>query len=1025
MRNLTRSALVLALVIALNSTVRAGGRVEYSYDKYGNRSAVTTTNSSGQILEQTNYSYDNYRRPVEKVEAAQTGSNSRRWTWTYERYFEDDPNRPYDPYAHTSSQWRLQYEPAYDGAGHRNVTARWFDSNDRIVDEYTGVIDTPGTGLSNGPDIEVHHFTYDPNGQKETYTDPMQRVTTYLYDNRNRLHQTIEPKRADQATNPTTTVEYDFAGNKTDVTLPDTRTQHWRSYDAFGQPRQFTDERNNSTDLNYWPFGPMKKLAQVITHRTKDDGTTEDQPTSFYYDGLGRAYATVFPDQSTEWTFYELGQVERSVTRKGETKHTTYDARGREVSNYWDNQAAPGVSRSWDDANRTVSLCNIYSTIEYQYDGAGLVSSERNTVAGSGGPAVTTFSRYPNGAVSRIVYPNTLSVRRDYNSRGQMSATGWSGSNNNWLAIFATYNYLQDGKLNSQDYINGVHTAFGYDTRGVLSQETVSHGGQIYSQRTLYRDDRDRITAFQKSSNTAANPMENGHGDRFRYDDEGQLMEAWYNAADPASSGAGNNRYDGFNYDQLGNRTGANFIANHGPMTFTRKDNGLNQYRMWSPFSVTNYDDDIGGTWGTPGHANGVLMQDGNITGGYNALNQPMLITSNAVAPNWVFFGYDPLGRCVKRWVAPSPSDGSLVPPADSNPATYFYYDGMSLIQEGPRASTISQVYMLGNRVDDIVADFAVTNNQWMYHHADPRGHCMFLTDRDGTMAEQYEYDAFGYPHCYSVSNGWSSDLPYSSFSNRFLFTGREWLAELKLYDYRARMYQPELGRFMQPDPKEFAAGDYNLYRYCHNDPVNHSDPMGLAERILEDFQWKMNCFFDGGNSFEGSYAEYMNRSPANSTSMPSGNYKDPNIQNHIKKDQATPGLTELTNGNVDSGVASPTLNWWVNDERYANTKVVLGELEHVSRSLWALEKGDLGAAIRKFNANPNGDKAKDKLENALEKEMILQKQTFHGRNAQGNLRHDYSKNPELRKTMTPADIKRAIESVRPDEDPRSQYLGY
>jgi RHS repeat-associated protein len=61
------------------------------------------------------------------------------------------------------------------------------------------------------------------------------------------------------------------------------------------------------------------------------------------------------------------------------------------------------------------------------------------------------------------------------------------------------------------------------------------------------------------------------------------------------------------------------------------------------------------------------------------------------------------------------------------------------------------------------------------------------------------------------------------------LFTGREYLSELKLYDYRARMYQPELGRFMQPDPKEFAAGDYNLYRYCHNDPVNRSDPTGLT----------------------------------------------------------------------------------------------------------------------------------------------------------------------------------------------------
>jgi hypothetical protein len=35
----------------------------------------------------------------------------------------------------------------------------------------------------------------------------------------------------------------------------------------------------------------------------------------------------------------------------------------------------------------------------------------------------------------------------------------------------------------------------------------------------------------------------------------------------------------------------------------------------------------------------------------------------------------------------------------------------------------------------------------------------------------------------------------------------------------------------MQPDPKEFAAGDYNLYRYCHNDPVNRNDPFGDIDK--------------------------------------------------------------------------------------------------------------------------------------------------------------------------------------------------
>jgi len=55
-----------------------------------------------------------------------------------------------------------------------------------------------------------------------------------------------------------------------------------------------------------------------------------------------------------------------------------------------------------------------------------------------------------------------------------------------------------------------------------------------------------------------------------------------------------------------------------------------------------------------------------------------------------------------------------------------------------------------------------------------------------------------------------------------------QWLSDLRLYDYRNRMYQPELGRFLQPDVKGFEAGDYNLYRYCGNDPINKTDPLGL-----------------------------------------------------------------------------------------------------------------------------------------------------------------------------------------------------
>jgi RHS repeat-associated protein len=60
------------------------------------------------------------------------------------------------------------------------------------------------------------------------------------------------------------------------------------------------------------------------------------------------------------------------------------------------------------------------------------------------------------------------------------------------------------------------------------------------------------------------------------------------------------------------------------------------------------------------------------------------------------------------------------------------------------------------------------------------------------------------------------------------LFTGREWLSQVGLYDYRNRVYSASIGRFLQTDPIRFSAGDVNLYRYVGNNPVNLADPLGL-----------------------------------------------------------------------------------------------------------------------------------------------------------------------------------------------------
>ena len=68
----------------------------------------------------------------------------------------------------------------------------------------------------------------------------------------------------------------------------------------------------------------------------------------------------------------------------------------------------------------------------------------------------------------------------------------------------------------------------------------------------------------------------------------------------------------------------------------------------------------------------------------------------------------------------------------------------------------------------------------------------------------------------------------WGSLVSPFQYTGHQSDVETGLSYYRARYYDPSLGRLVSEDPLRFFSGDENFYEYAEQDPVNFIDPFGL-----------------------------------------------------------------------------------------------------------------------------------------------------------------------------------------------------
>ncbi|XP_013381439.1 uncharacterized protein LOC106152422 [Lingula anatina] len=766
---------------------------EYTYDKYGNQIAQSETAAESPQQKRTTrkmyqstgifpvatinamghnetYVYDAFGN-LERL----VGANGLITSWEYDslgrkvRENRADGTSTTWQYLWASSPVNAAYKVTKQVSGHAPET--------KIFDAFDREIRKESQGFNGTMIYDAVEYASDGNLHRESFpyfSVSSPKWSVYKYDLLDRVIEKEEPAGDKTAI---TRYEYDALVTKTIDPLGHASS---KKTDILGRVVQVTDNLGGMVKHRY---DPLDRLVQTVD--------PNNYSIEMGYDILGYKTSMSDPNMgSWEYRHNAFGELIWQKDANGNVLQEEYDLLGRLVKR----TEPEGVTTwSYDTKEKGIGKPGQINGPEgfhqeWDYDGHGREVSVSTVLNGTTLTIRTTYD-----AASRVnsqTYPNGAKVYRCYNSVGLLSKVKEAScsSADTTGMIWKAVNYDAAGRILDEIHGNGVQTKYSYDSGNRLT-EILSRNRQaqkIRHSQYVFDENDNLVSRSDLSQGTTKS-------ETFLYDSLDRLTRS--SVRDPGNSYGFSQNWQ---YDESGN-------------ILSNDELGLNHFQ-YDP-SRSNAVIRAGNHTYQYDQNGNVIRKDG-IHIRWTSYNKP---TSFNTASGHVVFKYGPDRS---RYLKINHAGDRVVyfgklyehhTDSKGSKADVFVYGPMGRLL----AIKSTKKFKTGE------------TNTTSFVHSDYMGSIDTLTSPSGSVLERLSYNAFGKRR----AGDWRQRQSVRPATTQRGYTGHEHVDELGLIHMNGRVYDPDVGRFLSPDPHiqdPYDTQSFNRYTYARNNPLKYKDPSGF-----------------------------------------------------------------------------------------------------------------------------------------------------------------------------------------------------